>query len=235
MSQEFDLQLNAYNRSQRYGDQHIADITVDEYEKSVWLTKAQEDIVIDLYTGRNATANGFEQTEELRTYLNELVKTVKLEQLKKTQYEGNIPLKDDNYLFKLPDDVWYITYECVVFIDNDPCISGTEATVTPVTQDEYSKLYKNPFRGPSSSFVLRLDLNNNIVELTSKYNIDYYKVRYLKRLEPIILIDLNGITIDGKFTKNECKLDESVQCKIVERAVTLCALSKTRLNSINNN
>jgi hypothetical protein len=43
-SNEFDILLNTY----------AADgvITVDEYDKSVFLTKAQESLVIDLYTGR---------------------------------------------------------------------------------------------------------------------------------------------------------------------------------------
>ena len=66
-SNEFDILLNTY----------AADgvITVDEYDKSVFLTKAQESLVIDLYTGRLQQIGGFELTEEIKRYLNELVKT----------------------------------------------------------------------------------------------------------------------------------------------------------------
>jgi len=66
-SNEFDILLNTY----------AADgvITVDEYDKSVFLTKAQESLVIDLYTGRLQQIGGFELTEEVKRYLNELVKT----------------------------------------------------------------------------------------------------------------------------------------------------------------
>ena len=54
-SNEFDILLNTY----------AADgvITVDEYDKSVFLTKAQESLVIDLYTGRLQQIGGFELTE----------------------------------------------------------------------------------------------------------------------------------------------------------------------------
>ena len=57
-SNEFDILLNTY----------AADgvITVDEYDKSVFLTKAQESLVIDLYTGRLQQIGGFELTEEVR-------------------------------------------------------------------------------------------------------------------------------------------------------------------------
>ena len=50
------------------------DIVLDEYEKSVFLTKAQDELVIGLYSGRNDTGASFEETEELRRYLANLVK-----------------------------------------------------------------------------------------------------------------------------------------------------------------
>ena len=45
-SNEFDTLLNSYG-------ENPSTIELDEYEKSVFLTKAQEEIVIDLYSGKN--------------------------------------------------------------------------------------------------------------------------------------------------------------------------------------
>lgn len=44
-SNEFDTLLNSYNTAE-------SSIELDEYEKSVLLTKAQEDLIISIYTGK---------------------------------------------------------------------------------------------------------------------------------------------------------------------------------------
>jgi hypothetical protein len=53
----------------------LGTVVLDEYEKSLFLTQAQEEIVINLYNGKNPYGDSFESTEELRRYLDELVKT----------------------------------------------------------------------------------------------------------------------------------------------------------------
>lgn len=233
MSNEFDLQLNAYN-NKSFGDQHIFDLTADEYEKSVWLTKAQEDIVLELYSGRNTTGDAFEQTQELRVYLANLVRTTELTELKDNSLAIN-KLKPESYLFKLPADVWFITYESAYLYSDDKCINGTEASVLPVTQDELTRIYKNPFKGPSKDYVLRLDISNNIVELISKYYIQKYKLRYVAHPKPIVLVDLHTVSIDGYNTVTPCELDESLQCKIIERACKLFVQSKAMSLGQNSN
>jgi hypothetical protein len=52
---------------------------------------------------------------------------------------------------------------------------------------------------------------------------DSYNVIYLKRPQPIILVDLNGLdlSIDGCKDIQGCELDSSVHWEILERAVTL--------------
>ena len=48
-SNEFDTLLNSYSTT----EEPTNTIELDEYEKSVFLTKAQEDVVIDMYNGKN--------------------------------------------------------------------------------------------------------------------------------------------------------------------------------------
>ena len=75
-SNEFDVLLNSYavNSSFELG-QGI--LQLDEYEKSLLLTEAQESIVKDLYNGK-LTGEGFESTEEQRRYLDALVSTLRI-------------------------------------------------------------------------------------------------------------------------------------------------------------
>ena len=67
-SNEFDILLNSYS-------DNPSDIKIDEYEKSIYLTQAQEEIIKNLYSGTNKYMEGFEATEKLRRYLDTLNKS----------------------------------------------------------------------------------------------------------------------------------------------------------------
>ena len=225
-SNEFDTLLNSYSNIGASGGALIT-IELDEYEKSVFLTKAQEDIVIEFYTGKNQFGESFERTEEIRRYLSDLVKTIVLSE-KLTGHKG---LSKASIFFKLPDDVWFITYESVILKDDRlGCLDGEEATVVPVTQDEYSKVIKNPFRGPSKSRAVRLDIGDNVIEIVSDYNIDEYLVRYLSKPKPIVLTDLSDISVNGVKVRTECELNPVIHRAILERAVKLAIISKTQVS-----
>ena len=73
-SNEFDVLLNSHATSNLYGTAQGIN-QLDEYEKSVLLTEAQESIVRDLYNGK-LTGEGFESTEEQRRNLDSLVNTI---------------------------------------------------------------------------------------------------------------------------------------------------------------
>ena len=224
-SNEFDTLLNSYNLIGDFGESPSKlSINLNEYEKSVFLTNAQEEIVIDLYNGKNPFGDSFEKTEEVRRYLSDLVKTYTTS-TKETGYTG---LSNKSVFFKLPDDLWFITYESVNLKDGElGCMDGSNISVVPVTQDEYYRIKKNPFRGPNERRTIRLDLDEGIVEVISKYNIDSYLVRYLAKPKPIILIELpDGLSINGVSDKTECELNPVIHRAILERAVKLAIISK---------
>lgn len=208
-SNEFDTLVGSYSNG----------VWFDEYEKSVFLTKAQESIVIGLYNG---SIDSFEDTEEVRRYLGALVKTW-----------GSTEYKDDgtgfndwnSIIIELPKDVWYITYEYVVTNNN------IEILVVPTTQDELYKTKNNPFKGPNRRRALRLDCGNNRVEilLTPQYKDDfsYYKIGYLSKPSPIILTDLpEGLYINNENKITECKLHSAIHRTILESAVKMALASK---------
>ena len=203
-------------------------ITLDEYEKSTFLTNAQEQLIIDIYSGRNIIyGKSFEQTEEIRRYLSNLVETYETS----TKVTGKLGLSKDSVFFEIPQDTWFITYEVAFLKDSRlGCLDGIEASVVPLPQDDLYRAKDSPFRGPSKDRVLRLDIKSDLAELISKYNVDKYLMRYISQPTPIVLVDLpDGLSINGVSTESECELNPVVHRAILERAVQLAIISKTQL------
>ena len=224
-SNEFDTLLNSYSVIDKFSkEENPSTIELDEYEKSVFLTKAQEEIIIDLYNGKNPLGDSFEKTEEVRRYLSDLIKTYTTTE-KKTGYVG---LSKTSIFFELPEDLWFITYESAGLEDSRlGCMNGKEISVIPISQDDYFRISSNPFRGSNKRRALRLDNGNGIVEIVSEYNIDRYLVRYIARPDPIILTDLpDNLSINKVSEKTECKLNPVIHRAILEKAVKLAILSK---------
>lgn len=225
-SNGFDTLVSSYRRFKDFDKQEALDsIEFDEYEKSVYLTKAQEEIVINLYNGKNPYGDSFESTEELRRYLDDLVKTKVYTEEDKTSGTG---LSDASIFFELPTDLAFITLEQITYKDESlECYNNRRANVYPITQDEYSRIKDNPFRGPTKYKAIRIDTGNSVVELISKYNISKYLIKYLSKPEPIILENLpNDLTIEKVNKKTECKLNSILHHTILERAVQMALQSK---------
>lgn len=224
MSNQFDTLINVYSQNQMFGTQDP--LVFDEYEKSVFLTEAQEQLVISLYDGKNDLGNMFELTEEDRRYLSDLVKTATISST--ADINGSHIIKNSKF-FKLPEDLMFITYESVKLeSEDDSCIDDKVVKVQPVTQDEFHKIKENPFRGANNNRALRLDIRGNIVEIVSNYNIKEYLVRYVKRPAPIILVDLQSpLSIEGEYNITESEVNPILHSKIVNYAVRLALQSKS--------
>ena len=225
-SNEFDTLVSSYRRFKNFDSKEILDsLEFDEYEKSVFLTKAQEELITSYYSGRNTNLYSFENTEEIRRYLSSLIKTAYLSAEPNVQDETL--LYSETPVFTLPEDVWFITYEAAKLVDSeDDCLDKKVIEVTPVTQDYLHRIKRNPFRGPSKRRALRLDRGNNEVEILSKYSINKYIIRYITKPSPIILTNLSGISIDGESNKQTCLLNDSLHRPILELAVKLALQSK---------
>lgn len=197
----------------------------DEYEKSMFLTKAQETVIKSLYNG-TLVGEAFEKTEELRRYLSNLVKTYST-----TQQTTGIGLTEESYFFSIPEDTWFITYESVKSSDDKlGCAKGAIMEVIPVSQDELYKTKRNPFRMPNKRRVLRLDIKDNIVELVSVYTIDEYTIRYIAEPKPIILSTLpKELSINKLTTETKCELNPALHRTILEMAVKLAINSRANV------
>lgn len=197
----------------------------NNYEKSVFLTKSQEQLCLSLYTGRNAFNTSFDETEELKRALSNLILDAEVTPI--TNESGSPKgMEKDSQFFSLPEKLWFITYESVILGEGKPCAGIDSLQVVPVTQDEYNKIRKNPFRGANNRRALRLDWQDNKVEIICKYPISSYYLKYLKKPYPIILEELeDGLSINGENTplseNKVCELDESLHQTILENAVTM--------------
>lgn len=222
-SNEFDVLLDSYRRFKKFDEKEELDsLDFNEYEKSIFLTRAQEQIVIELYSGRNTKGDSFEGSEELRSSLRNLIKTAKPIRSSKT----NISLNGNSVLFELPSDLLFITYEAATLGSDAGCHSGTIIEVIPVTHDDIHKITKNPFKGPNERRALRVDIGSSTVELISKYKINEYLIRYISKPTPIILDNFSEVKVDGENKITECALDSALHRDILERAVLLALASK---------
>ena len=227
-SNEFDTLVNAYARDFVFGeDTSPVDIRVDEYEKSLFLTKAQKELVIDYYSGQNAYNLSFEEKEIIREALDTLVKTITPEPVENAS-EHILDSKQKTF-YRLPAYLLYIIFEEVKFSSYlSGCKGGYTALVVPSTHDEVWHRLQNPFRGPNNKRVLRLNAENNLVELISDYPIGSYLLRYVEEPKPIILTDLpDGLSIEGISAKTECALPSILHHKILDVAVRMALQSKS--------
>lgn len=218
MGTEFNLEWNNVMSNKAPG--------LTPYEISSFLTNAQELLVTSIYRGTATPGVGpFEDTEETMSYLDVLVNQKTLKPQNEIQVSG-FHIVPDSILIELPEDLMFRTYEsCVIDRGEGKCGGEKEAAVVPVTQDEFWKTSRNPFRGQNAHKVLRLAVSSpdtRYSELVSKFPIVSYLVRYIRYPEPIILEDLpDGLTINGKSKEAACELNDNIHRRIVTEAVNM--------------
>lgn len=224
-SNQFDTLVDSYRRFKDFDRQQILDsIEFDEYEKSVFLTMSQDELVVNFYNGRNIYGESFEDTEQMRRYLDVLVKTVNPSVATDDSGDG---ISDTSVFYTIPGDVLFIVYEQAKLNDAGVgCYNGSIINVQPATHDEYNRIRKNPFRGPTRYRILRMDVGDNMVELISKYGFKDYLIRYIAKPEPIILEDIAPLNIHEKHEASTCQLDSILHDIILKRAVQMALASK---------
>ena len=98
-SDVFDTLLNSYNTQANFGEEASkVDVTLDEYEKSVLLTQAQ-DIIVKSYFDRtlNAQGQGFDDTTRRQVDFSSLIKVVTL-----SSAGGSSQFDDRGILYQMP-------------------------------------------------------------------------------------------------------------------------------------
>ena len=250
-SNSFDTLLNSYRDIKGFGQTHSAySMELDEYEKSILLTQAQ-DIVVKSYFDRtlNPQSQGFDDTARRQMDFSELIKVA---ELSPSQTPLTVKYDDRSLVYKLPTegsgDIERFT---VLFILNEKFIVTRKPTVGPETSQsyvivpinylEYDRLMSKPYAQPLKKQAWRLFQNKSGFDLVSEViplngiqepeagvtKTFKYKIRYVKRPRPIILANLSGgeysggLEIDGYDTVTECELNPVIHMDILVKAIEL--------------
>lgn len=248
-SNQFDLLYNNITSNQAPG--------LTEYEKSVFLTKAQSEIVKNYFSPQSKGNNlqqGFDDSAKRQADFSTLMKTDDCTQIT-TSLPEKIDPRDDTTVWTFPTDVFIVINESI------KTASGKYLQVIPLKYDEYTRLMSKPFKRPLKNQAWRLinsGTTSNGNESEKKVEIitnvgdtiattGGYRIRYVRSPKPIILADLDGLTIDGyKFTgqtapagvtktTSGCEIDPILHEDILQRAVELAKIAWTATGQDNTN
>ena len=216
MSNEFDILYNQVNSNQAPG--------VDEYEKTVFLTKAQDDVIKMYFDPRgNKFQEGFDGSQKRQYDFSTILTHTKLDRITDNTYESYDPRA---LSFKLPKDFFLSTNESIVEKMNDR--EDIVYQIIPISYYDYGRLMQKPYKYPPKRSVWRLitenidtrsesktntssqnndvqqapKVNRTVCEIIGKF-IDpdklQYRMRYVKKPLPILLEDFSasGLSIDS--------------------------------------
>ena len=235
-SNTFDTLLNSYASKAVFGDQAShQEIVLDEYEKSVLLTQAQ-DIIVKQYFERTNSNLGFDESERRQMDFSSLI-TVASE----TVGSSTTGSFGDGWMVETP--VAEGTH--ILFILNERLVMTKSSNptknfvVVPINYHEYDRQMSKPFAQPLKKQAWRLiqddisdDTEGTIVEIiptdaakdlkTGGYTATY-KIRYVRRPTPIVLVNLedSGLSVDGVSAVTECELNPILHIDILNKAVEL--------------
>lgn len=219
-SSEFDLLYNNISSAQAPG--------LTEYEKSVFLTKAQDEIIKNYFTnvqGGNKYQQGVEDSEKRYADFSTLLTVAVLD----AETTDIVPFDDRGKIFKLPDGKsakkvmiviteTFKTGKATSENENPPL---TSYQVIPLKFDEYIRLMSKPSSDPLKRQVWKLmgnsESGNGSIEIVPHWkekdnNINKLILKYIRKPYPIILEDLSaqGLSIEGQTSqKIKATIDKS--------------------------
>lgn len=215
-SNEFDVLYNNIMSNQAPG--------LDEYEKSVFLTKAQSEIIKNYFNPKgNKYQEGFDGSQKRQVDFSKLMKTYASSGTvpTSTSFFGNVT---GAYKITWPDDVFVVVNE-VVDVTKIGESEKHRLQVIPIKYDEYLRVSSKPYKQPLKNQAWRIingenDINLIVGHLNEVIDNGYH-IRYVRRPKPIILESLGDLTIDNHGEVSECELDPEVHPEILQRAVEL--------------
>lgn len=200
---------------------------INEYEKSVLLTKAQDEVLKNYFNPKgNKYQEGFDGSAKRQIDFSGLI-SVKEGTLLNGQAGFDLRAK----IYRMPEDVFLIINETLT------TDTGVKQVV-PISFDEYSRLMSKPYKEPLKYQAWRLVTEGSgsddiIVELIphSGETVSKYTIKYVRRPKPIILVDLaseyGDVSINGVSTISECELNPLIHEEILQRAVEMAKIVYT--------
>lgn len=272
-SDAFDTLLNSYASQAVFGEEASKnEVVLDEYEKSVLLTQAQ-DIIVKAYFERNneSQGNGFDDSIRRQVDFSSLIKVKELEPVEGKGAENVFDDRGIIYMMPArngeeaeeseesatdrPTDVLFILNEKMVVYkkpegQEEKKTKLKEYVVVPLNYKEYdremSKAYAQPFKKQAwrlfQNSATGFDVQSELIPM---WNIAedvkgesstlelLYRVRYVKRPDPIVLVNLpNNLSIDGVTEEKQCSLNPIVHMDILNKAVEIALSTRGRVANV---
>jgi hypothetical protein len=221
---EFDILWNNITSNQAPG--------LNAYEKSVFLTKAQNQLLSEYFNHRTDISDGgFDNSEKRQIDFSKLIVTNSYSPI-----SAQNKIDSRSFVFEVDEAILYVLNEFLEdTINSETCIY----TIIPLSYDEYRRLMMKPYKYPNKGCAWRLINNDKYEVIYHRQNIGtlkaipdpteliIYKVRCVRRPCPIILENLTslGVTIDGETAITQCELPEEIHHEVLERAVTLAKIA----------
>lgn len=202
-SNQFDVLYNNVTSNQAPG--------LNEYEKSVFLTKAQDEVLKNYFNPKsNPKQEGYDDTIKRQADFSGLMreKTGTIDSNPTSQFDPR------SIVYKVPTDVYLIINEQIL-LKSGNTTNGIRQ-VLPINYDEYRRVMSKPYKEPLKYQAWRLFTSTEsnsfngqriaeIIMTSTDRNSNYtkeYRIRYIKFPKPIILSDFSDafgedISING--------------------------------------
>ena len=220
-SDQFDVLYNNIMSNQAPG--------LDEYEKSVFLTKAQYEIIKNYFNPKsNKNQEGFDDSPKRQIDFSNLM-AAKKQTTAITTPTTYVKFDSRSVLYEMPSDILFALNETAIVTEN---LKTRLITIVPISFEEYARILSKPYKQPLKNQGWRL-LNTGmngttqarISEIVVKAGatVSDYIIRYVRRPKPIILTTLTetNVSLDGETDVTECELDPILHPEILQRAVEL--------------
>ena len=159
-SDAFTTMLNSYNTQANFGEQASKrEIVLDEYEKSVLLTQAQDLVVKSYFDGTlNAQGQGFDDSARRQIDFSSLIT---VEELDPFTGDTATPFDERGVLFEVPTSVLYVLNEqlrvlTTTEINPKQIESSKTFVIVPISFKEYDREMSKPYAQPLKKQAWRL-------------------------------------------------------------------------------
>lgn len=212
-------------------------IEVDMYEKSIYLTRSQKAIFLELC---NIFEVSGDVSEFLHPFLQEYITDYPVVSVIK---QGLLPTS--KYV-QVPSNIYRVVLESAILQSDLAKFNNKRVKVIKVRLGEIPYKIENPFRLPDNKEIWRVTTDTNIEDNTTPTVIVHelvlpentvlsqYSCKYLRMPPPILLETFIDISVDGETTAANTLFCDIIMEKIIDSAVMSILQDKTVFNSAKN-
>lgn len=232
--ERFDVLFNNITSNQAPG--------LNTYEKCVLLTKGQDEVLKNHFSSSsqgNTLKEGYDDSPKRQIDFSMLTTSSTITDMSS---DAQFDTRSNSKSITLPSGMLMIVNELAQVNRNSKTI---DLVVVPLRFDEYNRLMSKPYTRPLARQAWRLinsdSVNKADIIIGPGDTLTKYIVRYIRKPKPIIIGDLDGLTLDG-YTYGTgtdqtqgCELDPILYEEILQRAVELAKIAWTQTGQDNAN